>query len=64
MNIKYNNMTIILIDRGFQLTYRSADDPTLTLVKYGAHLYKNLILFSPSVEGIIRLISIIYLMID
>lgn len=39
-----------LQDRGFQLTYRSADDPTLTLVKYGAHLYKNLILFSPSVE--------------
>ncbi|CAG2118184.1 unnamed protein product [Medioppia subpectinata] len=39
-----------LQQRGFQLTYRSADDPTLSLVKYGSHVYQNLIIFSPSVE--------------
>ncbi|XP_054160943.1 dolichyl-diphosphooligosaccharide--protein glycosyltransferase 48 kDa subunit-like [Oppia nitens] len=39
-----------LQQRGFQLTYRSADDPNLSLVKYGSHIYKNLIIFAPSVE--------------
>ena len=38
------------------MTYRSADDPTLSLVKYGSALYKNLIIFAPSVEGINTLI--------
>lgn len=32
-----------------------ADDASLTLTKYGTALYKHLILFSPSVEGIIFL---------
>ena len=40
-----------LQDRGYQLTFKSADDPGLTLIKYGEYLYKHLILFSPSVEG-------------
>lgn len=39
-----------LTDRGFTLTYRSADDSNLVLAKYGQYLYKNLIIFAPSVE--------------
>uniref|UniRef100_A0A023GPG5 Dolichyl-diphosphooligosaccharide--protein glycosyltransferase 48 kDa subunit n=1 Tax=Amblyomma triste TaxID=251400 RepID=A0A023GPG5_AMBTT len=39
-----------LQDRGFKLTFKSADDPALSLKKYGEYLYKHLILFSPSVE--------------
>jgi len=38
-------------DRGFDLTFKSADDAGLELIKYGVHLYDNLIIFSPSVEG-------------
>lgn len=39
-----------LKDRGFELTVKTADDPSLSLVKYGEFLYDNLVLFSPSVE--------------
>lgn len=39
-----------LQDLGFQLTYKTADDPGLTLMKYGEYLYQHLIIFSPSVE--------------
>ncbi|KAI2798591.1 hypothetical protein RDWZM_004545 [Blomia tropicalis] len=39
-----------LQDRGFDLTFKLADDATLTLTKYGNPIYKHLILFSPSVE--------------
>ncbi|RWS15322.1 Dolichyl-diphosphooligosaccharide--protein glycosyltransferase subunit-like protein [Dinothrombium tinctorium] len=39
-----------LQERGFQLAFKTADDPNLTLIKYGEYLYKHLILFSPSVE--------------
>ncbi|XP_039364508.1 dolichyl-diphosphooligosaccharide--protein glycosyltransferase 48 kDa subunit-like [Mauremys reevesii] len=39
-----------LADRGFDLTFRTADDPGLSLIKYGEFLYDNLIIFSPSVE--------------
>ncbi|XP_026742541.1 dolichyl-diphosphooligosaccharide--protein glycosyltransferase 48 kDa subunit [Trichoplusia ni] len=38
-----------LQDRGYTLTYKLADDPNLVLSKYGEYLYKNLIVFSPSV---------------
>lgn len=37
-------------DRGYTLTFKSADDANLVLSKYGEYLYKNLIIFSPSVE--------------
>jgi hypothetical protein len=40
-----------LTDKGFDLTFKTADDASLALVKYGEFLYDNLILFSPSVEG-------------
>ena len=39
------------LDRGFDLTFKTADDSTLSLVKYGEFLYDNLIIFAPSVEG-------------
>lgn len=39
-----------LSERGFKLTYKLADDANLILAKYGEYLYKNLIIFSPSVE--------------
>lgn len=39
-----------IADRGFTLTYRLADDSNLVLAKYGQYLYKNLIIFAPSVE--------------
>ncbi len=39
-----------LKDRGHVLTFKSAEDSTLTLFKYGELLYDNLILFTPKVE--------------
>jgi len=39
-----------LEDKGFQLTFKTADDPELALQKYGEYLYDNLVIFSPSVE--------------
>lgn len=39
-----------LKDRGFHLTFKSADDAHITLAKYGEFLYENLIIFAPSVE--------------
>jgi oligosaccharyltransferase complex subunit beta len=40
-----------LKDRGFQLTYKVADDADLALTKYNEYLYDHLILFSPNVVG-------------
>merc|ERR1712168_265327 len=39
-----------LKEQGFQLVFKTADDPGLALTKHGEYLYKNLIIFSPSVE--------------
>ncbi|XP_034118948.1 dolichyl-diphosphooligosaccharide--protein glycosyltransferase 48 kDa subunit [Drosophila sulfurigaster albostrigata] len=39
-----------LQDRGFKLTYKLADDSGLLLSRYGEYLYKNVIIFAPSVE--------------
>jgi len=39
-----------LQERGFKLTFKLADDANLVLVKYGEFLYKNLVIFAPSVE--------------
>lgn len=36
--------------RGYKLTYKLADDANLLLSKYGEYLYKNLIIFAPTVE--------------
>ena len=39
-----------LKSRGYQLTFKMADDANLALSKYGEYLYDNLIIFAPSVE--------------
>ncbi|XP_014675195.1 PREDICTED: dolichyl-diphosphooligosaccharide--protein glycosyltransferase 48 kDa subunit-like [Priapulus caudatus] len=39
-----------LVDRGYDLNFKLADDSNLALIKYGEFFYDNLILFSPSVE--------------
>ncbi|XP_069774965.1 dolichyl-diphosphooligosaccharide--protein glycosyltransferase 48 kDa subunit [Narcine bancroftii] len=39
-----------LADLGFNLTFKSSDDPALSLIKHGEFLYDHLIIFSPSVE--------------
>lgn len=39
-----------LKSRGYQLTFKMADDSSLALSKYGEYLYDNLIIFAPSVE--------------
>ncbi|ESO82537.1 hypothetical protein LOTGIDRAFT_197848 [Lottia gigantea] len=39
-----------LRDQGFDLTFKTADDGNLALVKFGEFLYENLVIFSPSVE--------------
>ncbi|KAG8224222.1 hypothetical protein J437_LFUL002678 [Ladona fulva] len=39
-----------LQERGYTLTFKSADDANLLLIKYGEFLYEHLIIFAPSVE--------------
>jgi len=39
-----------LTERGHKLTFKSADDSNLALIKHGEFLYEHLILFAPSVE--------------
>ncbi|KAJ9595545.1 hypothetical protein L9F63_013254, partial [Diploptera punctata] len=39
-----------LQERGYTLTFKSADDASLVLSKYGEFLYEHLIIFAPSVE--------------
>uniref|UniRef100_A0A1I8JQN9 Dolichyl-diphosphooligosaccharide--protein glycosyltransferase 48 kDa subunit n=1 Tax=Macrostomum lignano TaxID=282301 RepID=A0A1I8JQN9_9PLAT len=43
-------LTFPIVDKGFELSFRTADDSTLTLTKYGEFLYDNLIIFAPSVR--------------
>jgi oligosaccharyltransferase complex subunit beta len=40
-----------LRDRGYTLTIKKADDPTLALIKFGEFLYDHVVVFAPSVEG-------------
>ena len=39
-----------IIDAGFGITFKLADDPSIVLKKYGEFIFDHLILFSPSVE--------------
>ncbi|KAK6011802.1 Dolichyl-diphosphooligosaccharide-protein glycosyltransferase subunit [Ostertagia ostertagi] len=39
-----------LQDRGHHLVFRTADDPSLSLIKFGERTYDHLIIFAPSVE--------------
>nr|CAG4643929.1 EOG090X05EE [Lepidurus arcticus] len=47
-----------LTDMGYSLSFKSADDANLVLVKYGEYLYDNLIIFAPSVEEFGGLVSV------
>lgn len=40
----------VFVERGYTLTFKIADDSSLVLARYGEYLYKNLIIFAPSVE--------------
>jgi len=39
-----------MVDAGYDLTYKVADDATLNIKKYGEFLYDHLVIFSPTVE--------------
>ncbi|CAF3340459.1 unnamed protein product [Rotaria socialis] len=39
-----------LRDRGFEITFRSSDDSSLQIVKYGEYIYDNIILFAPGTK--------------
>jgi len=39
-----------LESNGFDLVYKSADDPSLELIKYGVNVFKSLLVMAPSVE--------------
>jgi len=39
-----------ILEQGFTVDYKVADDPTLAIKKYGEYLYDNLVIFAPSVE--------------
>lgn len=39
-----------LRDKGYELTFKTADDASLSLSKYGEFLYSNLVIFAPTVE--------------
>jgi oligosaccharyltransferase complex subunit beta len=42
---------IFSIDHGYEITYKSSDDSTLQIVKYGEYLYENIIIFAPTTKG-------------
>lgn len=45
-----NLIAFYFLDRGYTLTFKIADDASLVLSRYGEYLYKNLIIFAPTVE--------------
>lgn len=54
ISVVFSKLMILYLmaaDRGFELTFRTADDAGLSLIKYGEFLYDNLVIFSPSIEG-------------
>ena len=42
-----------LKDRGFQVTFKAADDADLTIAKYGEYLFDHIALFCPNVVGML-----------
>lgn len=44
-------MQFFFSEQKHELVFKSADDSSLSLSKYGEHLYENLVIFAPSVEG-------------
>lgn len=52
MSIKESHSTFfkMMTDMGFTLTFKTADDSSIVLKKYGSYLFDHLVLFTPSVE--------------
>ena len=50
MALKLHQIFFLILERGFKLTYKLADDASLILSKYGEYMYQNLVIFAPSVE--------------
>lgn len=40
----------LLTDHGFTLTFKVADDATISLKKYGEHLFDHIVVFAPTVD--------------
>lgn len=40
-----------LRERGFQITFKTADEPDLALTKYNEYIFDHLALFCPNVAG-------------
>jgi oligosaccharyltransferase complex subunit beta len=40
----------LLAEQGFQLTYKVADDATITIKKYGEYLFDHIVVFAPTVD--------------
>lgn len=51
MNDLIWSIVSLFIDRGFEISYKSSDDSTLQIVKYGEYLYDHIIVFAPSTKG-------------
>jgi hypothetical protein len=45
------NMISLFVDRGFDISFKSSDDSTLQIVKYGEYLYDHIIVFAPTTKG-------------
>lgn len=50
-NTKYLENYLLFVDRGFDITYKSSDDSSLQILKYGEYLYDHIIVFAPSTKG-------------
>lgn len=47
----HSNFFKSLRDRGFQITFKAADDADLALSKYSEYIYDHVIIFAPNVVG-------------
>jgi len=50
VRISHSKALAALEEHGFDLTFKSADDPSLELIKYGVNIYKSLVVLAPSVD--------------
>lgn len=48
---QFNWSSSNFVDRGFDITFKSSDDSTLQIVKYGEYIYDHVIVFAPATKG-------------
>ena len=53
-----HDVSYLFIDHGFDITYKSSDDSTLQIVKYGEYLYDHIIVFAPTTKGNLTFLSV------